>query len=425
MSRIGRTDYRRGFTLVELMVAMALVGLLTAVIYGLFVQTSDSMADVEHHTAALDQARYGIQQVRTGLWAAGSQATANSDADPWVLSADRGASEQPQVLGLLQDEDWQDESLDDVGFGGPTDRNSGSAFSSFVVLGAFDVPANLFVSFPEGLDTGDPEFVVEGTERGLYRTLGYDPFDTGVVNEVDVPDPQGLENRAEQRLLRVQDSEGYSQIQPIESATHDASGDTDTLTLELPELYFRTGDEPAGFDASTPDDVSFDAAMVDAYWYYVKPARDDDRNLQLIRQRLDATDLLDDLDNGGVDRGDLEDIRVDPPMILAERVADFRVWFDCDDGTNWDWQQTWDVESDDCVDQGNPEDAHVAHVRLSTRSASENPNRPHFDLEGVDPGFESEDGQMRTFELFSEAEGSAAVVTTQTSVELTNFAMHR
>ncbi len=437
MNRWRQQRWRRGFTLVELMIAMALMGMLTAVIYGLFVHTSDSLSDVEGHTAALDQARFGIEQMRMGLLAAGSQSTPNSSVDPWVAGQQQGITSQPEIYGVIQDSSWRDQSLNDVGFEG-NGNNPGAGFDSVVVVGAFDVPANLFVSFPDDLSTDDPEVVIEGTERGLHRAVGYDPFDTSIVNDVDPPDD--LADRATQRLLRIKDSEGFSQIQPITGAEVGPSEDLggaggaglvggQAMKLDVPQLHFRDGDEPAGFNASTESDVSFDAAMIDAYWYYVRAANDDPMNLQLVRQRLDATELIDEMDS--LDESDLADHRVDPPMVLAERVVDFRVWFDCrgDDAAISDrtWEDEWEINVDgdrDCVEQGAPQEAQIAHARLSTRTESENPNRPHYDLvDDPGAGFESEQGQMRTFELYPEAEGSAGVVTTQTSVELTNFAM--
>ncbi len=448
----------RGFTLVELMIAMALVGLLTAVIYALFVSTADSLTDVEGHSEALDQGRFGIEQVRLGLLAAGSQATPNSQVDPWMVSNERHGANQPDIFAIIQHDDWQEQSIEDIEdqwLDGGDDRrlasdgdNPHSAFSSFVVLGAFDVPANLFVSFPSDdgipdIDTNNPEFVIEGTERGLHRVLGYDPFDTRVVNEVNAP--ADLDDRAQQRLLRVSDREGFSQIQPITAATvgssealggaggQSDSGDSmvtgDAMSVTLPDLHFRSAGEPAGFDVSVEDDVSFDAALIDAYWYHVRPAPDDPQNLQLVRQRLDASEMVDQDNLDDLDEASLEDYRVDPPMILAEGVVDFRVWFDCKDSVGQDvidadWENEWQIDDyGDCIADGNPHLAQVAHARLATRTASENPNRPHYTVVDGWPGFESDNGQMRTFELVPGAEGSAAVVTTQTSVELTNFSI--
>lgn len=452
MRMFTHSRFRRGFTLVELMIAMALVGILTALIYGLFVHTSDSLSDVEAHADALDQSRFGIQQVRMGLLAAGSQATPNSRVDPWMISNQRHGANQPDIFAIIQDDDWQVQTVDELEtmwLDGSHDRvasdgeNPGSRFSSFVVIGAFDVPASMLVSFPDAggasdIDESQPRFIIEGTERGLYRMLGYDPFDLSIVN--DVQPPSDLDDQAETRLMRVRDSEGYSQIQPIVNATLDSSDDLggaggdglvtgQAMEVELEDLYFRQAGEPAGFDTSVESDVSFDAAMIDAYWYYVRPARDNPTNLQLMRQRLDISAMVQDDDGAAeIDYSSLDDHRAGPPMILAERVVDFRVWFDCRDTVGQNvidaqWQAGWEVDGDDCVADGNPHLAQVAHARLSTRTARENPNRPHYTLVNGWEGFEQQDGLMRTYEIVPEAEGSAAVVTTQTSVELTNFSI--
>ena len=433
----------RGFTLVELMIAMALVGMLVAIIYGLFVRTSDAMSNVEGMSSALDEARFAVGQVRNDLKGAASQATVDSELDPWVL----GSNDMSDVdgdwttRGLIGD--WDPQTLDDVDDAGvfSDTNNEQSEFSSFVVVGAYDAPASFFVSFPEGEDfVSDPELVVESTERGMQRFLNYDPFDTGIVDGVPEEDVGGLQQHLteimQKRLLRVTDSRGYSQIVPVDEVSFgdsDSQGAAGEITggqamgIEVGGLHFRTGDEPGGFERTTEGDVSFDASVLDAYWYHVRQAPDDPTNLQLVRQRLDATELV---QNPG-DPADNSDLRSEdsPLFVVAENVVDFRVWFDCAEGTelalrNVDWQDEWDVDTDDCVRNGQPHRARTAHVRLSTRTDRENANQPHLTLAGESwPGFEQEDGQMRTFELSQNTEGAASVVTVQGAVELANFSM--
>ena len=442
MRGLFKKRFHRGFTLVELMIAMALVGMLVAVIYGLFVRTSDAMSNVEGMSSALDQARFGVGQVRNDLKGAASQGTADSRRDPWVLGPDDMDGAGNWVTqGLIAD--WDPQSLSDVDEEGvfDTNRNQQSEFSSFVVVGAYDVPASFFVSFPQtGNLDDDPELVVESTERGMQRFLNYDPFDTGIVDGVtqdDLGDLEGyLNDVMENRLLRVTDSRGYSQIVPIANVTFDDSetqGAAGEITggramgIEVEDLHFRTGDEPGGFERTTEDDVSFDAAVLDAYWYHVRQDRQDPTNLQLVRQRLDATQLVN--NPGNPDDNNLLLAQNSPEFVVAENVVDFRVWFDCVEGnefalSNVDWQDEWNVDTDDCVRNGEPHRARTAHIRLSTRTDRENANQPHLTLAGNNwPGFEQQEGQMRTFELSDAAEGAASVVTVQGAVELTNFSM--
>ena len=442
MRGLFKKRFHRGFTLVELMIAMALVGMLVAVIYGLFVRTSDAMSNVEGMSSALDQARFGVGQVRNDLKGAASQGTADSRRDPWVLGPDDMDGAGNWVTqGLIAD--WDPQSLSDVDDEGvfDTNRNQQSEFSSFVVVGAYDVPASFFVSFPQtGNLDNDPELVVESTERGMQRFLNYDPFDTGIVDGVtqdDLGDLEGyLTDVMLRRLLRVTDSRGYSQIVPIEevsfgdSESQGAAGEITggrAMGIEVEDLHFRTGDEPGGFEQTTEDDVSFDAAVLDAYWYHVRQDPQDPTNLQLVRRRIDATELISDPGNPA----DNSSLVVDdsPLFVVAENVVDFRVWFDCAQGTelalrNVNWQDEWDVDTDDCVRNGQPHRARTAHIRLSTRTDRENSNQPHLTLAGDSwQGFEQQEGQMRTFELSEATEGAASVVTVQGAVELTNFSM--
>lgn len=420
MQQIRSATTRRGFTLVELMIAMVLVGILTAVIYTLFVSTSDALTDVQSKSEALDRARFGLDIVRTDLQAAASQSTPNAEADPWF---EPDSADLPWVHGLSNY--VEREGVDDITGEMGDEVNPRAGFSQFVVLGAYDVPTSFFVRFPE-LDAGG-KFIVEGTERGVGRLLGYDPFDTRANSSINLSGfASGIEARAPNRVLRVTDDQGFSQVVPITSATVQGATDWagDQLSIEVSNLQFRQGDERAGFEATTEDDVSFDAAMLDAYWYHVRAAPDDARNFQLVRQRIDAGELI---SSGGIVEADGF-----APMVVADYVVDFRVWFDCvGSGESTlnatGWQGNWEVTSDTCLTGTSPEPerARVAHIRLSTRTEGENPNRPHYTLVDNWEGFEEEDGQMRTFDLYADAEGSTGVITVQSTVELANFAMRR
>ena len=438
--RWGAPGLRRGFTLVELMIAMALVGMITLLIYGLFVRTSDALTDVEGMSTALEQARFGIDHVRVDLQSAGSQMSPNPVADPWFQPND-GNITAHAVMGY---DDWQDEDLYTGDIAQLGVDNPQSQFSGVVLLGAYDVPASFMVSFP-GADMGvafdhDDVMVIESTESGMRRLMGYDPFDVAVHDGVDVPTAlhSTMQDRAEESLLRVTDLNGYSQVTPItEARLFDRVGgaigggagmpvgaDGWEMDLTLQNLHFAEGDEPAGFDRWVEDDVRFDAALIDAYWYHVRPAIDDATNFQLVRQRLDAGDLVNDVSN--LNRTTLNGLAVGPPMVISDYVVDFRVWFDCIPMSGNDWQETWNPDTGDCIGENpassNPEFARFAHARLSTRTPRENSNRPHFTVVDDWEGFEVEDGLMRTYNVTA-AGGSAGVVTVQTGAELTNFSM--
>ncbi len=478
---LGARPWKRGFTLVELMIAMALVGMLTALIYGLFVRTSDSLTEVENLAGALDQARFGIDHVRTDLQGAGAQMTSNAENDVWFAPNDGRT-----VHGVMGYDEWQSGSDRIYGSDGDITElgteNPHSEFSGIVVLGSYTVPSSFYVSFPQGetgdaldhqADDGSTTLVVESTERGLHRFTGFDPFDTSVREGVWVgvrDDDEGdtphtdflnaLVKITEDSLLRVTDGSGFSQVKPVTGASfHEraadeagsgagrlhtgpaANQDSHELDLEIADLHFiqsedsTLGDEQAGFDPYVEDDVSYNAALIDAFWYYVRPAPDDERNLQLVRHRVDAGELIDNA--GGLDFDDLEGwTDGNTPMIIAENVVDFRVWFSCAASSdevfgNAAWSDEWEPDfTNDCIgdDPGaaNPQRARFAHARLSTRTERENTNRPHYTVEAGWPGFETpgdQGGRMRTYNVVPHSDGSARVVTTQASVELTNFAM--
>ena len=312
MRELFSTGGRRGFTLVELMIAMALVGVLTALIYGLFVRTSDALVDVEGMSKALDQARFGVDHMRSDLNSAGAHITSNVDVDPWFFMPDDDlAGGGLTVHGIMGYDGWQNSDAiydlsevdDDMG-----DANPRSEFSGVILLGAYNIPANLKVSFPGGPtgainhDTTTPMMIVESTEGGMDRLLGYDPFDVaardGIVLDSNVSDmyaPSSLTGapaRVDASLLRVTNSDGFSQVATIDSSgsgveivNRDATdsdsgagmvtGSGDVLHIPLNELYFSSGDDPTGFDPHAEPDVRYDAALIDAYWYYVRPAVDD------------------------------------------------------------------------------------------------------------------------------------------------------
>ncbi len=460
MRALWRRPGARGFTLVEMMIAMVLVGILTALIYAMFARTSDALMEVEERSDALDQARFGLDHVRTGLEAAGAQATPNSEIDPWVVM-----NSGLLIQGVMGYDGWQGQSTSDLGDDDELAEleaaNPMSGFSGVVVMGAYDMPASFYVSFPAGreqqADNPVDEMIVEPTERGTARLLGYDPFNVSVINGVNAQDHLGLSDSQlgdlagdiSERVFRVTGTDGISQFMALNGANFSTSGNRGAgrppddgfdgleLGLEISDsdlVWSDQNPEGVGFHRAVADDVSFDGALIDAYWYHVRPATDDPRNLQLVRQRVDAGLVA--ANAGSLSANNLRSYSRGAPMIIAENVVDFRVWFDCatpgmTGGAQLDsvsWHDHWDVVQSDagtCVTDSatgsNPQRAHFAHVRLSTRTERENANRPHYDLPGSDPGFESQGGQMQTYAIYPEAEGAASVVTVQAGVELSNM----
>ena len=432
---------RRGFTLVELLIAMSLLGLLTVLIYGMFVRTSDALQEVDGLSDALDQARFGMDYLRNDMKMAGAQSTPNSD--PRVdRSVTMEEGNRYTIHGVMGYDNWQEQSHQDRGGLQELDTsNPGSQFSGIVVTGAYNVPSIFFsqlrrVEGPEQPISQD-ELVVAADGQGLGRFRGFDPFDRAIQPDAGrMPTPGNID--LDGRMLRVIDTDGQKQFLDIDTQS-DQGGD---LLLGGLDLIFEGQDvitpdnglkgvgpgNRAGFSESVEDDVDLDTALIDAYWYYVTSASGDDRTMQLVRQQVDLPEIaVDDLRES-----DLDGNRIGPRMVIAENVVDLRIWFDCVnssgqwvddiDGTQWDIINDNSNCITDSAQNSRPERARYANIRLSTRTEGENSNRPHLQVSNV-PGFEDEDGRMQTYEVVEAAEGSASVVTLQTGVELTNFSI--
>lgn len=390
---------------------MVIVGALTSIIYGLFVRTSDALTEVDALAQTLDRARFGLIHVRNDLQGAGSQATPNGATDPWV----QPKNDTSHVKALRVYDGWDK--------GGPGDEasqqlNPGSRFSGFIVIGAYDFPQSFLVNKFSGSQT-TATMEIEGNERGLGRLFRVDPFDTRVQSGLEIdPDKHSfLTKNIERRALRIMDSEGFFQFARITKL------EGRELTVE--GVQFRGADQFSGLDSALEDDVSVDVALLDAFWYEVRPDPADERNHQLVRHRVDAGALLGD---GPITAASLTP---EHTLIIADNVVDFRVWFDCANSTGQIEQRQrqlgWDIDQPGhtCLGgtQDHPERARAAHIRLSIRTPRENPNRPHLELTGAERGFETEGGGLVTYSINPATRGSASVVTVQTSVELTGLAM--
>lgn len=419
-----------GFTLVELMIAMALVGGLVAMIYGMFARTSDALIDVDAMAGATDEARFALEMVRNELQSAGAQGTPNAAMDPWVRPND------DPMYAILPYEGWQNgrevyqenATLQAVGA-----RNPQSAFSGFVVIGAYDFPQSFLVS-----DVQTSSVRVENVERGMGRLTRIDPFDVvsdgTVIDDDAAPRALALTEVADARGLRISDRQGYMQFVPVRQANINAGA----LELTTGPITFRGEGRMTGLEAIDGADNDYDAALLDAFWFRVRVDPFDPTNLQLVRHRLNFGDVM---GLGAPNQEQLEDaiVGANPAeqerntLVIANHVADFRVWFDC--GTAFggleasSLQRTWEPVTGACLDApvtgAEPHLARVAHLRLSMRSENERTNRPHFEV--VDNaqwlGFQNIDGTMQTYDVEPRNPGAASVVTVQSSVDLANFRM--
>lgn len=425
----------QGFTLVELMVAMVLTAVLAIILYGLFDSTSDSLGEVSSLSQSNDEVRFAIELLRRDIETAGSLGTPDSRNDIWI---------QPpigtgRVLGVTGYEDWQDDKTNfDSG------ANPDVSADGIVLMGAFDFP----VAFEFGgmTSVSGPGQILE-TSRGLHKMLGIDPFrlgpsfsaDFGTSTFVD----QFFKNQWETRLLRIMDSEGYFQF-----ATPDAISSSDYTTGTpgvlsvpivtggaVPQLRFKGPGEVVGLDQDPTGETYYDSALIDAYWYHVIPSTQEPEINLLVRDRLCASKVFEEL--GEPENFNPEDALAgeacgeEERTVIAERVADFQIWFECVNGSGNlqpEWTDDWETpDGGDCMTVDGtyePHRARLAYIRLTIHAAAERPDLQHYRFEDADGKLGTaarDDAKLRTYDIVPDLQGAAPVSTMQTTVELKNY----
>ncbi len=454
---------RKGFTLVELLVALAVGGILSVLVYGLFDSTSDALLEVENLSDANDRLRFAMERVRSDLQGAGSHATPDSNSDVWAVPPAAHANAY-RVLGISGFEGWQDSRTQLTG--DMATQNPDVSFDSFIVMGAYEYPISFELS---ELQAASNIGVIPGNLRGLNRLWSVNPFPKACTANADCGTARCINNACEldttvgafgvpattfgalatSRLLRITDRQGKVQFTGVEGLA--TVGTTDmSLTLSKPPI-FKEGGREDGLDPNPDGDVSYEAAFVDAFWYRVVPDPLDPTNLRLVRSRLCAKELMSVLKApASLDAAKLENIAgpssgcgdVDE-VVIADRVADFQVWFDCGNTTTGAIENiansfTWEApdNSGTCMEVANdptysPGRVRRAHIRMSMYAPNERKDLLHYrfedaagnvcpdapaDCANVDPNT-----QLRTFDIIPDLVGAAPVVTLQSSVELPNF----
>lgn len=470
---------RRGFTLVELMVAVTLLGLIIGVIFSLFASTSDTLKEADSLADTLDRTRFAMERLSSEMRNAGSFGSPDSEGDRWYPSVDNAGNSGMRLVGVASYNGWQndhtllvDNDMDDAHTNATVSgANPAVGYDGIIVMGAIDFPQSFEISsltFDTGTERVSGAYI-PANERGLFKLLVNDPFYTetglpqGVVAD-DSADAGGgavklseasamVVNDLSDRLIRVMDREGNSQVSAIEDAPSptysDAAIDTATLggiNFEFTnDLLVRNNevDDSAGADHSvglqrkTEDnaDVGYDAALIDAYWYHVESDPRDPRNFRLVRDRLNGESIATQMaaNPNAITKATLEGMRTGDRVVITDRVVDFQVWFDCANNAqgelnNVPWLTTWaNPDGGACMDPavGDFGEARMAHIRLSVRTKYERKDAP----DSVDAFFMDSTGtvnpamSMRYFDVYPEAEGAARVVTVQSDVELATFSM--
>ena len=472
--RIGGRDTaslaRRGFTLVEVLVAVAITGLLSIAIYSLFSTTSSALFEADSLAQTVDNARFAMERLRSRIQNAGALATPDSQEDPWVQpKASNGSAAPVRVAGLVTYGGWQDyatsgsdpvmsSEIMNANTGGPS-GNLSPNFDGIIVIGAYDFPMTFEIgSLSDSSNTGR----VYETQRGLYKLARRDPFNTDIADksgsgtfDFSKSDPYApMKRHSEHRILRVMDRSGYMQFtgmtapssgKPAAIEAHDGAVTKNYLEINFEDsLYFReegAENERVGLDPeSQEDDIAYDAAMLDVFWYHViNPDSAHEANFKLVRERLNGAALMDDLEStdwGAINPADylaLAEKDNRRYVVIAENVADFQIWFDCETNNGNVQGVSWNAEWDppdassvphDCAQPGldRISEARIAHVRLSVRTENERRDLRHRPFPQSQTSG-NDNRTMQTFDINPSMEGATRVHTVQSDFELPNFAI--
>lgn len=462
----GRRGWQpTGFTLVELLVAMAITAIISIAIFGLFDSTSEALYEADSLAQSVDSARFTLEKVRSDFKQAGAFATPDSAWDPQVrpepgASVQRGNVSREvgdyRVAGLVTYPGWQNYAQNvmpgDVWTANQDENGDRSPeFDGIVLMGAYDYPFLFEVG-----DLTDSSVRIYDHPRGLDKLARRNLFDlerpstafnSGSSAPLDVVDP----NTMQSRVLRLRDPNGFYQFIGISSLSEVSSSNLQltftTFSNASSSIFMKPAaaqDMEFGFPVRSQKsgDERFYASLIDAYWYRVIQDPANPKNFQLIRQRLDAWEVIQALTDWT--NFDPSTTTHDGYTVIAERVVDFQVWFDCtesQDGTIEDlnWTADWDPpdgtsrsDSDPhhgCLDpnagQGGDSPrtakARIGHVRLSIRTENERSDLQHNPF--PEAGKTGSNRQLETFDVYPDQEGATRVYTTQADFELTNYAV--
>lgn len=437
----------RGFTLVELLVAILVTALVSIAIFALFNTTSSALREADSLVESVDTARFALEQVRSDIKQASAFGTPDSAFDPDVRPEPGGtfATSNYRVAGLVSYNGWQDyadevmpaEVRDQAEFQ-DADGNLLPNFDGIVLIGAQDYPFTFEVG-----DIRSQSLIVYDHPRGLDKLARNNLMELGNLEEAfDGSDPAEVLDQ-NGRILRVRDSGGYNQYFGIEGFEENGADLQINLTNTV---FFRpteAQDLKFGFPPRTQQSHGerYRASLLDVYWYRVRQDPTDELNFQLVRQRLsDGWEVARQLDSwADFDPANYTDQT--EPTVVADRVVDFQVWFDCtqnNEGTivEADWLAGWrppDGTTDPAHDCLDPPDgsgggtkpqsvnARFAHVRLSVRTEEE---RAELTKEAFpDPGPVANHRTLQTFDLRPDNEGKTRVYTVQSDFELMNYAV--
>lgn len=480
-----RTERRRagGFSLVELLVAMAITAIVSVAVLALMDSTSDSMNMAESSAEALDRTRFALDRVKSQLRNAGSYASVDSRDDPrfkppqtyidkrnaageslngvlyegtWknngcaAMTSSTPANESRRLAGLVSYSGWQDYASSVMTSNHQTAHTQGgnlmTQFDGIVVMGAYDYPVPFDITMDPS--NSDPDkWVVPDNPSGTYRLANPDPFHTDPAPPSNFPssDLEETTNGKSKRLLRIMDHHGNFQFSAIKTSKFDTPNNNE-LQLELPDShrpFFKPKSEPYGLEPCSQQsgDVSYRGALVDAYWLHVRQDPNNDQNYQLVRQRLDTKKVVKNLTGDGTSKASWSSFSpsshtIGSPAVIADQVVDFQIWFDCATGSDGTvsgayWPTGWRIVDSSGNAIGNtsssatnclkPSDPQPARARMAhVRLALRTANERGNLSHSMFQGGANE--TLQTFDLHTGHDGAAGVVTAQLDFELPNYA---
>ncbi len=445
MTALQHIRTSRAFTLVELLIAVAIVGIISVVIYGIFDTTSQNFLEVDQLADLNDRVRFAEENMRNQLQAAGSQSSPDSTLDDWVAPPLGGGA---RVAGLYPYAGWQND-VSPL----PADlqaANPNVSFDGIVIAGAYDYPLAFEFAGMEpsgGARTGR----IYQNYRGLGKLIRQDPF--AASSATPTVDTTQLTVNWNTRLIRLADRQGYQQfVQPLglsAAAVNDAAG-RPYYGVPLPldgapfAPQFKGVGGFFGIDDLPEGDTGYDAALLDFFWVHVVPDEASTNVMVLVRDRLCGAGVV---AAGGAGLNPANVLAATCPggqaerVVIASYIADFQVWFDCANAAgaiqDAPWSMGWNPNDHttpgDCM---NPAAvlggrARVGHLRISMHTKSERRDRKHIQFEdatgAVCPPQGSCDAAripgatLRTYDFYPESEGASGVVTMQSDFELVNY----
>jgi len=448
----------KGFTLVELLVAMAITAIVSIAIFGLFNTTSEALYEADSLAQSVDSARFALEKVRDDLKQAGAFSTPDTAWDPQVRPTPgrdftRGGQSfsrnNYRVAGIVTYGGWQNYA-DDVMPDNPVDilnaNQDGSLtpqFDGIVVMGAYDYPFLFEVGNldQQSVDIFDhPRGLDKLARRNLFNLERPSTAFTGSNSPLEAATTTN-------RLVRLRDPNGFYQFADVAGL----NGPNPDVTINFSNpLFFKppgAQDIEFGFPPRTRGSSGerYYASLIDAFWYRVIQDPSNPNNFQLVRQRLDAGDVRTDLAGGNWGNFDPAGTTVGSPAVIAERVVDFQIWFDCTESNDGaiqelDWPTGWNPpdgtdrsDSDPhhgCMNPNSSEGgndapptvkARIGHVRLSIRTESEREDLRHEPFPSA--GKTGTNRQLETFDIDPNQPGATRVYTVQSDFELTNYAV--